>query len=149
MNCKLTSGLEDYLESIFFLQKEKGFARVKDIATSMGVRAASVTGALQSLAAKNLVNYAPYEYITLTETGESLAKKIAKRHRILKEFFCNFLCIEECIADDAACECEHALPPETYTTISALLKFLNTPRGEELQTYFKEYLEEENGILLT
>ena len=137
MNCKLTSGLEDYLESIFFLQKEKGFARVKDIATSMGVRAASVTGALQSLAAKNLVNYAPYEYITLTETGESLAKKIAKRHRILKEFFSNFLCIED------------ALRPYTYTTISALLKFLNTPRGEELQTYFKEYLEEENGILLT
>ena len=52
---KLSSSLEDYLETIFWIAKEKGAARPKDIADHLEVRAASVTGALKTLAEKKLV----------------------------------------------------------------------------------------------
>ena len=68
-NANLSSSLEDYLEAIFNLLKESNIARSKDIAESLGVSRASVTGALRVLKEKGLANYKPYDYITLTETG--------------------------------------------------------------------------------
>ena len=64
---ELTSNLEDYLEVIFLLEQEQKSARAKDIADRLGVQRASVTGALQSLSQKGLINYHPYSSVTLTE----------------------------------------------------------------------------------
>ena len=54
---QLSASLEDYLEAIFRLINEKGAAKAKDIANHMKVKRPSVTGALKSLAKKNLINY--------------------------------------------------------------------------------------------
>ena len=67
---KLSASLEDYLEAIYWATVEHGAARAKEIALRLGVRAASVTGALRTLAEKKFINYAPYELITLTEAGQ-------------------------------------------------------------------------------
>ncbi|MFI4911703.1 MAG: metal-dependent transcriptional regulator [Sedimentisphaeraceae bacterium JB056] len=106
----LTPGLEDYLEAIFMIEQEKNVSRVKDIASRLNVRAASVTGALQSLSEKELINYTPYEYITLTEAGKYEAKKVVRRHRFLKQFFVEILGIDEDVADEGACNVEHTIP---------------------------------------
>ena len=47
---KLSSSMEDYLEAIAFLKKDKGVARVRDIGRLLKVRTPSVTGALNVLA---------------------------------------------------------------------------------------------------
>lgn len=107
---KLTPGLEDYLEAIFMIEQQHNVSRVKDIASRLGVRAASVTGALQSLAEKKLINYTPYEYITLTEAGVFEAKKVVRRHKFLKQFFIEILGINEALADEGACNVEHTIP---------------------------------------
>ena len=44
---KLSESLEDYLEVIFHLVKEKKVARVRDIAGRKGVKMSSVVGALR------------------------------------------------------------------------------------------------------
>jgi len=106
----LTPGLEDYLEAIYMIEQQHNVSRVKDIASRLGVRAASVTGALQSLAEKKLINYTPYEYITLTESGTFEAKKVVRRHKFLKQFFVEILGIEEALADEGACNVEHTIP---------------------------------------
>ncbi len=62
----LSASLEDYLEAIFQIVAEKPAARVKDIAKKLNVAGPSVTGALQALTERKLINYAPYELITLT-----------------------------------------------------------------------------------
>jgi len=51
-NGNLSSSLEDYLEAIYNLTVESNIARSKDIAESLGVSRASVTGALRVLKEK-------------------------------------------------------------------------------------------------
>lgn len=138
---KLTSGLEDYLEAVYMLQLEKGFARVKDIAEMLGVRAPSVTGAMQSLAERGLINYQPYEYITLTEAGSQRASTVAHKHWMLKSFFSEFLRLEDKAAESAACECEHKLPQQAYVNISQLMKFMKTPDGTRFNDLLAEQLK--------
>ena len=68
---RLTPSLEDYLETILLLVRRDRVARVRDIAGHMGVAMSSVTAALKSLSKRKLVNYDPYEVITLTASGRA------------------------------------------------------------------------------
>ncbi len=107
---KLTASQEDYLEAIFHISAEKMAARAKDIATYLSVRASSVTGALRNLGKMGLINYAPYDLITLTEEGRIVAEDIVQRHQALEKFLVNVLGVEAKEADEAACKMEHAVP---------------------------------------
>jgi DtxR family Mn-dependent transcriptional regulator len=91
----LSSNMEDYLEAIFHISAQKQAARAKDIADRVQVNKSSVTGALRSLSDKGLVNYAPYDIITLTATGKKLAVEIVRRHAALKDFFVKILLIDK------------------------------------------------------
>ena len=72
---KLSFSLEDYIEEIYNQVLRNGQAKVTAIADALNVKKASVTGALNTLAEKKLVNYAPYSPVTLTNEGEKIAKK--------------------------------------------------------------------------
>src|SRR4030042_187204 len=108
----LSSSLEDYLEAIYHLVNENKVARSKDIASNLNVSRASVTGALKHLSVKGLINYDPYQFITMTERGERVAKLIVRRHEILKEFLVDILSIDPELADESACKMEHAISGE-------------------------------------
>ena len=97
-------------------------ARSKDIAASLAVAKPSVTGALKLLAKKGLVNYRPYGYVTLTQSGVARAAKVAKRHDIIKSFFTDILGVDTATAQKAACKAEHLLGP---TIISRMRDFTN------------------------
>lgn len=107
---KLTASQEDYLEAIHQICEKKMAARAKDIADFLKVRASSVTGALRALSASGLVNYAPYDLITLTDKGKKVATEIVHRHSALKDFLTGVLGVDEKEADDAACKMEHSVP---------------------------------------
>ena len=87
----LSASLEDYLEAIFNLAGESNVARSKDIAKLLGVSRSSVTGALRILKKKGLVNYKPYDYVTLTNSGQAAAAEGTRKHNILKFFFVHVL----------------------------------------------------------
>lgn len=139
----LTAGLEDYLEAIYMIQQDSNVARVKDIATRLNVRAASVTGALQSLASKDLVNYTPYEYITLTDNGEIEAKKIARRHKLLKRFFIDILGIDEDTADTGACNVEHNMPYSIVERMANFTDFIQKQDNQDIVANFKKTISQE------
>ena len=107
----LSSSLEDYLEVIFHLVAAKQVARVKDIAKKIQVKNSSVTGALRSLADKGLINYTPYDVVTLTPKGTDTAADVVRRHEVLRDFFINVLAVEAEEADQAACRMEHCISP--------------------------------------
>lgn len=107
---ELSASLEDYLETIFFLSREGGTARPKEIARRMKVRAASVTGALKALSERGLINYAPYSSVSLTEEGRDVAGVIARKHEALLHFFTQVLGIEAREAEEFACSMEHTIP---------------------------------------
>jgi len=140
-NTNLSSSLEDYLEAIFNLSKESNIARSKDIAKSLGVSRASVTGALRVLKQKGLANYKPYDYVTLTETGQATAAEIAKKHKILKSFFTDVLGIESKTAQEAACKAEHALGPGIIAKLLCFIEFVShsSKNGCDLASQFQKF----------
>lgn len=133
----LSESLEDYLEAVFHIENEKGAARVKDVAGRMGVKAPSVTAALRTLSERGLINYAPYDLVTLTENGRKVARNVALRHRALKDFFVKVLSVEEAEADDAACKMEHVVSPTILERLTRFIIFV-----EECPLGGRKWLEE-------
>lgn len=113
-NLNLSESLEDYLETILELQETKTVARSKDIAEKLDIKRGSVTGMLKKLAQKDLINYEPYGYVTLTPAGKKIAVEIEKRHIFLKDFFYNTLEVDEKTAEKTACQIEHAMDAQTF-----------------------------------
>jgi DtxR family Mn-dependent transcriptional regulator len=136
--------LEDYLEAIFNLTGESNVARSKDIASSLGVSKASVTGALRILKQKGLANYKPYDFVTLTEDGKDAAAKVLRKHNILKSFFINVLGVDADIAQKAACKAEHTLGPEVIARLLSFIQFVTNSRknGHDLAAEFECFCEE-------
>lgn len=123
-NSNLSASLEDYLEAIYNLAGESKVARSKDIAKLLGVSKSSVTGALRLLKKRDLANYKPYDYVTLTETGQSAAAEIVRRHDILESFFVNLLGVDSDIAQKTACKAEHTLGPEVVARLLCFIEFV-------------------------
>jgi len=121
----ISASQEDYLETIYHIAAEKRAARANDIAKAMNVKASSVTGALRILADKGLINYAPYDLITLTAEGESAAQEVVRRHEVLNDFFSRILGISSEDAETAACEMEHALPQAVLNRLIQFIQFLD------------------------
>jgi DtxR family Mn-dependent transcriptional regulator len=140
---KLSASLEDYLEAIFNLAGETNVARSKDIAETLGVSKASVTGALRILKQKGLVNYKPYDYVTLTETGKKNAVEIVRKHNVLKSFFIDVLGVEKNIAQQAACRAEHTLGPEVIARLLSFIEFVSrsSKKGRDFTDRFERFHE--------
>ena len=62
------------------------------------------------MAERKLINYAPYDVISLTPSGKAAAKDVIRRHEILRDFFVKVLAVDELNADKAACQMEHSIP---------------------------------------
>ncbi len=118
MNENLTASLEDYLEVIFQRLELNSIVRSKEISKDLGVSNASVTGALQALSKKELINYIPYEPITLTKEGKKLAKIIVQKHKILYKFFLKVLKVSEEESNEIACKLEHLIPKHVIFKIA-------------------------------
>jgi DtxR family transcriptional regulator, Mn-dependent transcriptional regulator len=116
----LTSAMEDYLEAIYHLERERRIARVRDIASRLGVKMSSVSSALKTLDSRGFIKYDPHQYITLTQSGIKKAKEIVRKHEVLKRFLNRILQVEESVAEDNACRLEHHLDPEV---IEKLVRF--------------------------
>lgn len=130
MTDTLTASLEDYLEAIFHIVADKHAAKPSDIAKRLKITRASVTGALRSLAEKKLINYAPYDLVTLTPMGALAAKDVVRRHEVLHDFFVDVLAVDETEASVAACQMEHSIPKAIVDRFIQFVDFIQTcPRG--------------------
>ena len=127
---ELSASLEDYLEAIFRIIQDKQAARAKDIGKRLNVGRSSVTGALHALAQRELINYAPYDVITLTDKGRTVALDVTRRHEVLRDFFVKVLAVGETDADAAACKMEHAIPEGVLQRFVEFVEFVDRcPRG--------------------
>jgi len=134
----LTGSLEDYLETIMLLARRGEPVRVKDIAAERGVRAPSVSLALGKLADLGLLTYARREFIELTPTGLTEARRVYSRHQILSRFFEEILRMDPAAASDQACALEHALTDDGMDRLARFFEYLagcpSVPRG-----FLKDY----------
>ena len=141
MEKPITSVMEDYLEAIFDLDKDKKVVRVKDIAKRLGVKMPTVSSMLKTLKGRGLVNYEKYEYVELTGTGLDIGREMRRRHQLLRKFLTDILKIDFEVADKEACKMEHVLSSTTLDSFMDFMEFIQTcPRaGESWLAYFEEY----------
>lgn len=139
----LSASLEDYIEAIYHIIEEKLVARSKEIAARLNVSRASVTEALRALSKKGLINYEPYEAITMTDKGRKVAEDVIFRHESLKRFFIEVLALDQEIAEEGACRIEHAAPAEIISRMISFIEFMqHCPRGgDDLIQGFSSFCE--------
>ena len=118
----LTKNMEDYLETIFLLQKSQRKVRVSDIAGSLSVAKSSVHIALHNLSEKGYIIHEKYKTPSLTEKGIKEANQIYERHKNLKDFFLTILKLDSDTAEKDACAAEHILSREAIGAMTLLAK---------------------------
>jgi len=80
----LTSAHEDYLKAIYLLEVEGQKVNNSALANYLEVSPASTTNMVKKLAELALVDYEPYQSITLTESGQQVALEVLRHHRLLE-----------------------------------------------------------------
>ncbi|MCX8083064.1 MAG: metal-dependent transcriptional regulator [bacterium] len=121
----LTSTLEDYLEAIVILEKEKGKVRIKDIGALLKVKNPSVVSAINSLVKSGYVKHKKYSYVELTQKGKESAEAVHKKHKTIAKFLKNVLKVDETTARKDACRIEHIISPRTYKKIISVCNRLD------------------------
>ena len=117
----MTKSLEDYIETIYVLIRDRRSARVRDVAGSLNVKMPSVVKGVSELKKLGLVEQEPYGDVQLTEKGRRVAVSILGRHTKLREFLVK-LGVSDKTADKDACLMEHVLSAETMERIGDFLR---------------------------
>ena len=139
----LTPTMEDYLEAIFNLAKEKGAVRVRDIAKRLGVKMPAVSNMLKTLRKRGLIKYEKYEYLELTGKGSKVGRHIAQRHEILRRFLTDVLKVDFDQADEDAYRMGHAVSPPTLERFVDFMIFVKncSPGRNDWLEHFGQYRE--------
>lgn len=88
----ITENESKYLKLIYRKQREES-DRIKttSLAEALGVKPSSVTEMLRNLSEKELLQHELYHGVKLTERGESRAKKLLRKHRIIEVLLVDLL----------------------------------------------------------
>ncbi|MCM3784131.1 transcriptional regulator MntR [Neobacillus mesonae] len=138
-----TPSMEDYLERIYKLIDEKGYARVSDIAEGLEVHPSSVTKMIQKLDKDEYLIYEKYRGLVLTPKGKKIGKRLMDRHELLEEFLTMIGVKEENIYTDVE-GIEHHLSWDSITCVETLVEYFrrDPSRLEDLQSVHKELTNE-------
>lgn len=118
----VSKSLEEYLKTMYVLNKQNGNVRVTDVAIKMNCTKPSVNKALYNLKDEGLVKYESYGTIELTSKGEDLAKKIIEAYDIVYLFLKDVLNLSE---EEAEKEAEKIKLAINDDTINKLAKYVH------------------------
>lgn len=117
-----TPSMEDYIEQIYILIEEKGYARVSDIAEALSVHPSSVTKMVQKLDKDEYLVYEKYRGLVLTPKGKKIGKRLVFRHDLLEQFMQIIGVKQENIYGDVE-GIEHHLSWDAIDRIGDLIQF--------------------------
>ncbi|MDK2830396.1 MAG: DtxR family transcriptional regulator, Mn-dependent transcriptional regulator [Methanolobus sp.] len=123
----LSRKAENYLKAIMTIESEKGYARIKDIAGAMNVRAPSATEMVKRLDKEGYVSYVKYGSVNLTSKGNNVARIAENRHDHLKSLLMDIIHVPESIAEKDALVLEQQLHD---VTIEKMKKYVRSRRPE-------------------
>ncbi|MEW8970010.1 MAG: transcriptional regulator MntR [Mesobacillus sp.] len=138
-----TPSMEDYIEQIFILIEQKGYARVVDIAEALSVHPSSVTKMVQKLDKDQFLVYEKYRGLVLTPKGYKTGKRLVDRHELLEQLLKVIGVKEENIYNDVE-GIEHHLSWDAIDRIGDLVQFFeeDQSRIQELRAIQKQNDEE-------
>lgn len=117
-----TPSMEDYIEQIYMLIEEKGYARVSDIAEALSVHPSSVTKMVQKLDKDEYLIYEKYRGLILTPKGKKIGKRLVFRHELLEQLLSTIGVKEENIYTDVE-GIEHHLSWDSIDRIGDLVQY--------------------------
>jgi len=121
---ELSPSTEHYLRAILELREERGYARVVDIATRVGVTKGSVSLALGQLERRGLIRFDPARFPQLTPVGRRVAADLRGRYTIVQTFLQEVLGLPADRASAEACRWEHVISHEVADRLLDLLRFV-------------------------
>ena len=107
---------EMYLETIYILSEKTGAVRSIDVGEYMGYSKPSVSRAVGILKKGGYLLMDKDGYLTMSESGLAVAKKIYERHTLLTDFLIR-LGVNEKTAVEDACKIEHDISDETFDAL--------------------------------
>jgi len=127
---------EEYLETIYDIVYEKGYAKVSDVANELDLGLSAVTEMFQKLDEKGYIDYKKYSGVTLTDKGKSVAESLLNSHKIWEDFFVK-IGIDREEADDNACKIEHVVDAEITEKVDELIDHIES-NPESFEEFNKE-----------
>lgn len=116
----LSRTAENYLRAIYDLVEERGYARVRDIASSLGVKPASACEMLGRLDRLGLVDYRKRGGISLTSEGRKAAALVNGRYKVFLRLF-EIAGVPREVAFRDACALEHYVSDQTNRSLQGLV----------------------------
>jgi DtxR family Mn-dependent transcriptional regulator len=118
--------VENYVKTIALIAaRSPGGTAVAtgELAQALNVSPGTVTGMLKTLSEANLATYTPYEGARLTDSGQRLAMKVIRRHRLLERFLAETLTMSWDEVHEEAEHMEHAASERLIDRIDAFLGY--------------------------
>jgi DtxR family transcriptional regulator, Mn-dependent transcriptional regulator len=118
--------VENYVKRIALIaaRSDPGSAvSTGELAQALNVSPGTVTGMLKTLSEASLATYTPYEGARLTESGQRLALKIIRRHRLLELFLVETLKMSWDEVHEEAEHMEHAASERLIDRIDEYLGY--------------------------
>ena len=137
-----TPSMEDYIEQIYILIEDKGYARVSDIAENLNVHPSSVTKMVQKLDQEDYLIYEKYRGLILTTKGKKIGKRLVYRHELLENLLRIIGVKEENIYNDVE-GIEHHLSWDAIDRIGDLVQYFEE---DQRRVEMLEKIQKENEL---
>ena len=113
---KASESAENYLETIFVLSQDEDKVRSIDIVRELEYSKPSVSVAMRNLRENGYIEVDSEGYITLTDSGQLIAKSMYERHMLISDWLI-FLGVDRKTAVNDACKMEHAMSEKSFSAI--------------------------------
>ena len=131
----ISRAMEDYLKAIYQFARDDEKVSTSNLAQQMKCSPASVTNMLQKLSELKLVEYEPYQGVTLTEAGRKVALETLRHHRLIELYLAEVLGYSWDKVHAEAEQLEHVISEEFEEKIDRALGHPTTdPHGDPIPT---------------
>ena len=121
---EIPESYQRYIDVIYSISKKKsgGWVTNKEIAESLQIEPASVSGMLEKLKKRDLIKWEPRKSIRLTDKGKMYARQLEEIETVLQTFFKEVLKIDdEELVEKISCEIEHHITRDVKESFKAFL----------------------------
>ncbi len=130
---RITAGMEQYLLAMYCLRRENQPIIGARLAEWLGISPASVTGMIQNMTQKGLVQVGRGKEIGLTQRGWQIAMSTARRHYLAERLLTDMIGVEWSRAHAEAERWQHSISDETEEKLwEALGRPTTCPHGSPI-----------------
>lgn len=113
---------QNYLETIYLLQRENGQVRSIDVAKALSFSKPSVSRAMGKLKQAGYLEMQEDGKLVLTKEGNKLAKNLVDRQETITQFLMMTADVDQTVAEEDAKKMMHFLSEKTFKGIKSFIK---------------------------